>query len=289
MTRLRILNKYKQGIKMLVGTNPPGSQLAVSECYYRSSNEPEAEDQEKTYKLPDSIPLDIPCGNFKELDIHLIDIYSCDSFKKRIQEQQKQCLPYFLAVGKTETGTTIPFDGISSILGRINYNQDFDPATRSKIDGIWIYQLDNYIQNNPCPKFRFLTTLSTIRANHEHFLKLMNAVDPDLNKKIRGQERLYMGVAYSVGNGVVEKDIEKADFWFQKSLEDGCDEAAPLFVHSCLMEILQQKLAIGDVSQKMQCVKQRLPLNSQTALANSLSVLQSVYDSNPFLYQNFSS
>ncbi len=186
-------------------------------------------DNEKNTKVTETdkqistiFKLSIPFHSQETIDIKELDLYSRVSFQEVIQEQESQNFPYFLALTRDSSGKIEASDGTSLLRNYFKYGRRISPITQRPIIEAQIYQIDHLKDQI----FKYLGNLSTIKENQGHWLKFINACDPNLNPLDRGQERYYMGYAFekgkktTLGNWWVEPDLKKAFFWYNKSKED---------------------------------------------------------------------
>jgi hypothetical protein len=169
----------------------------------------------------EKVKLSIPFEKIAEVDINEIDVMTQETFKNSIIERETEGCSFFLAFTKDTQRNIQKVNGTMFMRGFFKFNVNKSPTTRAKITKATIYEiksLGDQVFNKFCD-------YGELRLNKDHYAKIINANDPDLDPKLRGEERFYMGSCLLQGFKVkdktlIEPDAKKAIFWFEKSRED---------------------------------------------------------------------
>lgn len=164
--------------------------------------------------------LNPPYRGIKTVDISKIDAYTRQTFKSLIQEREQMELPYFIALVDSPKETKI-VDATQFFREHFDRSRVYKPI----IPNAKIYRIDKLADK----VFDNFATLIEIFEDNGRLAKFMYACDPALDPQVRGEERNYLGsffeeLSQNVVNNkkeVIKLTLEKAFFWYRKSVEDG--------------------------------------------------------------------
>jgi TPR repeat protein len=146
------------------------------------------------------------------------EVYTQDQFQPLINDAANKELPYyFMVVTKDKKNRLQALDASKFMQDFFQKGHKDSALNRVPIEDARFYMIKtDKLKRIQDRVFRTVCNLQGLRENRDHFAKLINACNPDLDPKERGRERFYMATCY-----MRKENFKEAFFWLNKSMEDG--------------------------------------------------------------------